>query len=68
MAFVRMKGVEGLVFVPDRDETAKKYPCEDCFYCQWCSDNRCALCLTSKSCSRTRTDSELISSACKDKD
>lgn len=26
----------------------KKYPCEDCFSCQFCSDERCAMCLCSK--------------------
>ncbi|RLB60958.1 MAG: hypothetical protein DRH08_14585 [Deltaproteobacteria bacterium] len=23
----------------------KKHPCPDCQYCQWCSDDRCRLCL-----------------------
>ncbi|MBT0665612.1 hypothetical protein KI809_14985 [Geobacter pelophilus] len=23
----------------------KKHPCQDCSYCQWCSDDRCRLCL-----------------------
>ena len=23
----------------------KKHPCPDCSFCQWCSDDRCALCL-----------------------
>ena len=26
----------------------KKYPCEDCFSCQFCSDERCSMCLSSK--------------------
>jgi hypothetical protein len=26
-------------------ETDKKHPCADCSSCQWCSDNRCAICL-----------------------
>ena len=26
---------------------AKKYPCPDCRQCQWCSDDRCRLCLKS---------------------
>jgi hypothetical protein len=25
--------------------TAKKHPCRDCRFCQWCSDDRCQLCL-----------------------
>jgi len=24
---------------------AKKHPCPDCQHCQWCSDDRCRLCL-----------------------
>jgi len=23
----------------------QKHPCKDCSYCQWCSDDRCRLCL-----------------------
>ncbi len=23
----------------------KKHPCADCHHCQWCSDDRCHLCL-----------------------
>lgn len=45
MGFIRMKGVAGLVFVPDEDAGPKKHPCPDCRFCQWCSDNRCGLCL-----------------------
>lgn len=26
----------------------KKHPCPDCRYCQWCSDDRCRLCLGEK--------------------
>ena len=48
MAFIRMKDVEGLVFVPEDTGAAKKHPCADCFHCQWCSDNRCTLCLQAK--------------------
>jgi hypothetical protein len=25
----------------------KKHPCPDCQCCQWCSDDRCRLCLAS---------------------
>jgi len=24
---------------------AQKHPCPDCHHCQWCSDDRCRLCL-----------------------
>lgn len=44
MPFIRIDGVEGLVFVPETSGAPKKHPCEDCFVCQHCSDNRCALC------------------------
>jgi hypothetical protein len=27
----------------------KKHPCPDCRQCQWCSDERCGLCLRSSS-------------------
>ncbi|HEY3448597.1 MAG TPA: hypothetical protein VGK67_19730 [Myxococcales bacterium] len=43
MAFKRMRGVEGLVYVPD-EGGAKKHPCRDCHFCQWCSDDRCGMC------------------------
>lgn len=26
----------------------KKYLCDDCFSCQFCSDERCSMCLCSK--------------------
>ncbi|HMB16229.1 MAG TPA: hypothetical protein VKN62_07925 [Pelovirga sp.] len=26
---------------------SKKHPCPDCRHCQWCSDERCRLCLRS---------------------
>lgn len=26
-------------------DSAKKHPCPDCRQCQWCSDDRCRLCL-----------------------
>jgi hypothetical protein len=45
MGFIWMKGIEGLVYVPEDTGSAKKHPCRDCFRCQWCSDNRCELCL-----------------------
>jgi len=45
MGFIRMKGVAGLVFVQDGGDGPKKHPCPDCHFCQWCSDNRCGLCL-----------------------
>jgi hypothetical protein len=34
-------------------KATKKQPCPDCFSCQWCSDERCRICL-SQACSRRR--------------
>ncbi|KPK89767.1 MAG: hypothetical protein AMJ94_11260 [Deltaproteobacteria bacterium SM23_61] len=33
----------GLFYCP-KGSGAKKNPCPDCFFCQWCSDSRCGLC------------------------
>jgi hypothetical protein len=29
----------------EKSHSQKKHPCPDCSFCQWCSDERCALCL-----------------------
>ncbi|HOO39413.1 MAG TPA: hypothetical protein PLV78_13925 [Deltaproteobacteria bacterium] len=50
MAFVRMKGVKGLVYVPEENSGLKKHPCKDCYACQMCSDSRCMLCLKEEPC------------------
>lgn len=36
------------------DEPCKKHPCPDCSYCQWCSDDRCRLCLNRSGCHRRK--------------
>lgn len=52
MGFIRMPGVPGQIYVPDEEgKGLKKFPCPDCFSCQWCSDNRCDLCRKRKACS-----------------
>jgi len=33
---------------------SKKHPCPDCTFCQWCSDDRCTLCLRTDSCCRKK--------------
>lgn len=38
-------GLPGKCFVPPAS-THKKHPCPDCFFCQWCSDDRCHACLS----------------------
>ena len=50
MAYVRLKGIQGLVYVPDSPEEMKKHNCPDCFCCQWCSDSRCHACLKQAGC------------------
>lgn len=45
MPFVRMPGVEGRVWEPDApSEAEKKHPCNDCYRCQMCGDDRCRIC------------------------
>jgi hypothetical protein len=31
--------------MPSENDNPKKHPCPDCRFCQWCSDDRCQLCL-----------------------
>jgi len=56
MAFVRMKGIEGLMYVPEENGGVKKHPCKDCYACQMCSDNRCALCRREVNCNKSQTE------------
>jgi hypothetical protein len=44
MAFIRVEGLSGKVFVPDGSPEPKKHPCPDCVGCQHCSDDRCRVC------------------------
>jgi hypothetical protein len=53
MTFIEIPGLNGKVYVPD--ETAgevRKHRCRDSFYCQWCRDDRCCVCLEEKKCSK----------------
>lgn len=36
------------------DDAPKKYPCPDCTCCQWCSNDRCRLCLNGTNCCRRK--------------
>jgi hypothetical protein len=38
----------------------KKHPCPDCRHCQWCSDDRCRLCLRSGRCRKKLSMAEQI--------
>lgn len=44
MAFIRVEGLSGKVFVPDGCPDPKKHPCPDCYDCQHCGDDRCRIC------------------------
>jgi len=36
------------------EDVPKKHPCSDCTFCQWCSDDRCRLCLNREGCCRRK--------------
>jgi len=36
------------------EDVPKKHPCPDCTFCQWCSDDRCRLCLNCEGCCRRK--------------
>jgi hypothetical protein len=46
MAFTSLPGLKGKVYTPEeKSGSTKKHPCNDCYSCQMCSDNRCRLCI-----------------------
>ena len=56
MAFVTVPGLEGKVYVPEKNSGEKrKHHCEDCYFCQQCSDDRCNLCLDKPPCSKKKS-------------
>lgn len=48
MPFISLKGIKGKIFIPDEHATFRKNPCKDCYYCQFCSDEKCGLCIKMK--------------------
>ncbi|MBT3387403.1 MAG: hypothetical protein HN417_05690 [Desulfobacula sp.] len=49
MPFVEIPGLPGKVYVPEKkNNCCKKHPCNDCFSCEYCSDDRCNVCRSSK--------------------
>jgi len=48
MAFIKIEGFTGNIYVPEINPGKKKNPCRDCYSCQYCSDERCELCLRNK--------------------
>ncbi|MHC4643357.1 MAG: hypothetical protein ACYS32_17065 [Planctomycetota bacterium] len=54
MPYRRIRGIKGLVYEPEPNPEGSKHNCTDCFYCQWCSDSRCGLCLKNKACRKKK--------------
>jgi hypothetical protein len=51
MPFTTVCGLEGKIYVPQQPkEGTRKHPCRGCYACQQCSDDRCGICLSQKSC------------------
>ncbi|HAS81217.1 MAG TPA: hypothetical protein DCS43_00695 [Verrucomicrobia bacterium] len=51
MPFIKQKGVDGWIWVPDAEPDAqKKYNCPDCEGCNHCADSRCRVCLNRQCC------------------
>ena len=49
--FKKIPGMKAKLYVPDKqDNSEKKHNCDDCHFCQWCSDERCAGCLKRSQC------------------
>jgi hypothetical protein len=48
MAWQTIPGVTGKIYVPDQMIHDGKRPCPDCFACQQCSRERCAVCRDEK--------------------
>jgi hypothetical protein len=48
MPFIKIEGFTGNIYVPEINNGKKKHHCKDCFSCQFCSDERCELCLGKK--------------------
>lgn len=48
MAFVKAPGLPGKIYVPDKKASPCKHLCRDCFSCEFCSDDRCRICIGDK--------------------
>ena len=49
MPFIKLPGIEGWVYEPEKKSgSQKKHDCQDCFYCQMCSERRCVSCRKEK--------------------
>ena len=54
MAFKQLPGNQGMIYVPDSNPDKKKHPCPDCFFCQWCGNERCRTCRANICCKRKK--------------
>jgi len=55
MPFIRHKGLDGLVWVPEETDAAeKKHNCRDCEHCNHCADSRCRLCRNQADCRKKK--------------
>jgi hypothetical protein len=52
MPFIKIEGFAGNIYVPEKNPGKQKHPCRDCYSCQFCSDERCGLCLRNKCCNK----------------
>ncbi|MCJ7604201.1 MAG: hypothetical protein MUO63_22210 [Desulfobulbaceae bacterium] len=52
MAFKQLPGNQGMIYVPDSKPDKKKHPCPDCFFCQWCGNERCRTCRANICCKK----------------
>jgi hypothetical protein len=45
MDFVAIPGLKGKVYIPSENANLiKKHHCRDCYFCQWCADDKCCIC------------------------
>lgn len=63
MPFIKIEGFTGNIYVPEINPGKKKHPCRDCYSCQFCSDERCKLCLGKKSGNKKSDDSPPVNDA-----
>lgn len=56
LCFKRLGGVD-LVYEPGcgRERKAKKHPCPDCSFCQFCAETRCLACRSERNCGKGAT-------------
>ena len=58
MPFIKIEGFTGNIYVPEKNFMKKKHPCKDCYSCQFCSDERCELCLGKSSRGKKNNDTD----------